>query len=125
MPSFKYTNLNFDQIKGSIKDYLRSNSEFADFYDEKKSTLISISKIASLSKATVIPCINHFCKSRNKYITYVDKPLASFPSNSSRVDALIINKSLEKLISRDLNQYMWSLRLFQTRPDGKKFPYAR
>lgn len=31
MPSFKYTNLNFDQIKGSIKDYLRSNSEFADF----------------------------------------------------------------------------------------------
>ena len=31
MPSFKYTNLNFDQIKDSIKDYLRSNSEFSDF----------------------------------------------------------------------------------------------
>ena len=107
------------------EDLGRKNSEFADFFDEKKSTLISISKIASLSKATVIPCINQFCKSRNKYITYVDKPLTLFPSNNSKADALIINKSLEKLISRDLNQYMWSLRLFQTRPDGKKFPYAR
>ncbi len=107
------------------EDLGNKNSEFAEFFDEKKSTLISISKIASLSKATVIPCINHFCKSRNKYITYVDKPLTLFPSNNSKADALIINKSLEKLISRDLNQYMWSLRLFQTRPDGKKFPYAR
>jgi len=31
MPFTKFTNLDFDQIKTSIKDYLRSNSEFSDF----------------------------------------------------------------------------------------------
>jgi hypothetical protein len=31
MPFTKFTNLDFDQIKTSIKDYLRSNSNFTDF----------------------------------------------------------------------------------------------
>ena len=31
MPFTKYTNLDFDQIKTSIKDYLRANSTFTDF----------------------------------------------------------------------------------------------
>ena len=31
MPVTKFTNLDFDQIKTSIKDYLRSNSKFTDF----------------------------------------------------------------------------------------------
>ena len=31
MPFTKFTNLDFDQIKISIKDYLRANSDFTDF----------------------------------------------------------------------------------------------
>lgn len=31
MPFTKYTNLDYDQIKQSIKDYLRANSDFTDF----------------------------------------------------------------------------------------------
>ena len=31
MPFTKFTNLDFDQIKVSIKDYLRANSTFTDF----------------------------------------------------------------------------------------------
>ena len=31
MPFTKFTNLDFDQIKTSIKDYLRANSTFTDF----------------------------------------------------------------------------------------------
>ena len=31
MPFTKFTNLDFDQIKTSIKDYIRSNSDFTDF----------------------------------------------------------------------------------------------
>ena len=31
MPFTKFTNLNFDQIKESVKDYLRANSDFKDF----------------------------------------------------------------------------------------------
>ena len=44
-------------------------------------------------------------------------------SNDKQKDANTINIALEEIISRDLEQYMWSLRLFQTRPDGKSYPY--
>ena len=40
MPFTKYTNLDFDQIKTSIKDYLRANSTFTDF-DFEGSTFLS------------------------------------------------------------------------------------
>ena len=46
MPSFKYTNLNFDQIKSSIKDYLRSNSDFSDFDFEGSNMSILIDVLA-------------------------------------------------------------------------------
>ena len=31
MPFSNFTNLDFDQIKTSIKDYLRANTKFTDF----------------------------------------------------------------------------------------------
>ena len=53
----------------------------------------------------------------------IDKPLENFPSGNNEADARLINQRLENLISKDLSQYMWSLRLFQTRPEGKTYPY--
>ena len=105
------------------EDLGKDNSVFSKFFDEKKSTLISISKISELSHCSVMPCINYYCPISKKYITYIGKPLENFPSNDKQKDANTINSGLEEIISRDLEQYMWSLRLFQTRPDGKSYPY--
>jgi len=105
------------------EDLGKDNSVFSKFFDEKKSTLVSISKISELSNCSVLPCINYYCPISKKYITYIGKPLENFPSNDKQKDADTINIALEKIISRDLEQYMWSLRLFQTRPDGKSYPY--
>jgi lauroyl-KDO2-lipid IV(A) myristoyltransferase len=129
-------NLSFKKIIKALKtpivfyyigdeDLGKKNSEFANFFDETKYTLISITKIASLSKATVIPCINHYCFSKNKYVTYIDQPIEKFPTGDTSDDAEIINRAFEKLINRNLEQYMWSLRLFQTRPNGQKYPYSK
>ena len=46
MPFTKYTNLDFDQIKASIKDYLRSNSTFTDFDFEGSNFSILIDTLA-------------------------------------------------------------------------------
>jgi lauroyl-KDO2-lipid IV(A) myristoyltransferase len=105
------------------EDLGKDNSVFSKFFDEKKSTLISVSKISELSHCSVMPCINYYCPISKKYITYIGKPLENFPSNDKQKDANTINSGLEEIISRDLEQYMWSLRLFQTRPDGKNYPY--
>jgi len=42
----KYTNLDFDQIKTSIKDYLRSNSDFTDFDFEGSNFSVLIDTLA-------------------------------------------------------------------------------
>lgn len=46
MPFTNYTNLDFDQIKTSIKDYLRSNSTFTDFDFEGSNFSVLIDTLA-------------------------------------------------------------------------------
>src|SRR5210317_1784070 len=46
MPLTKYTNLDFDQIKTSIKDYLRANSTFTDFDFEGSNFSVLIDTLA-------------------------------------------------------------------------------
>ncbi len=46
MPFTKFTNLDFDQIKTSIKDYLRANSDFTDFDFEGSNFSILIDTLA-------------------------------------------------------------------------------
>ncbi len=106
------------------EDLGKENSVFEKFFDEPKSTLISISKIASLSNASVLPCINHYCSITKQYVTYIDRPIENLSPNDMQHNAKLINRSLEKNIERDLDQYMWSLRLFQTRPDDLQYPYG-
>ena len=46
MPFTKFTNLDFDQIKTSIKDYLRTNSDFTDFDFEGSNFSVLIDTLA-------------------------------------------------------------------------------
>ena len=46
MPTTKFTNLDFDQIKTSIKDYLRSNSDFSGFDFEGSNFSVLIDTLA-------------------------------------------------------------------------------
>ena len=46
MPFTKFTNLDFDQIKASIKDYLRANSTFTDFDFEGSNFSVLIDTLA-------------------------------------------------------------------------------
>jgi len=46
MPFTKFTNLDFDQIKSSIKDYIRANSDFTDFDFEGSNFSVLIDTLA-------------------------------------------------------------------------------
>ena len=46
MPFTKFTNLDFDQIKTSIKDYIRANSDFTDFDFEGSNLSVLIDILA-------------------------------------------------------------------------------
>ena len=52
MPVTKFTNLDFDQIKDQIRQYLRSNSNFTDFDFEGSNMSILIDTLAYNSYIT-------------------------------------------------------------------------
>ena len=105
------------------EDLSLKESEFADFFDDRKATLLTIRKLAQLTDCIIIPCINIYDKSSGKYVTYLEDTVTDFPTDSPSKDARTINSCFERLISRSVNQYMWSLRIFQNREKGKNYPY--
>ena len=77
MPFTKYTNLDFDQIKVSIKDYLRANTEFSDFDFEGSNFSVLIDTLA--------------------YNTYITAFNANMTVNESFLDSATLRENVVSL----------------------------
>jgi len=77
MPLVNFSNLNFDQIKTSIKDYLRANSNFTD-YDFEGSNL-----------STIIDTL--------AYNTYITSYNANMVSNEVFIDSATLRENIVSL----------------------------
>ena len=53
------------------------------------------------------------------------KPLENYPTGDEYEDTKIMNQALEELVRIAPQQYMWTLKLFKTRPEGESDPYAQ
>ncbi len=96
---------------------------FAPFFGVQQATLIALGRIARMANASVLPAMTYFEPGTGTYRVVIDPPLEEFPSGDDHQDALTQNRELERLIRRAPDQYMWSFRFFQTRPQGEKNPY--
>ena len=79
MPLVNFANLDFDQIKVSIKDYLRSNSNFTD-YDFEGSNLSTIIDVLA-------------------YNTYITSYNANMVSNEVFIDSATLRENVVSLAS--------------------------
>jgi len=77
MPFTKFTNLDFDQIKTSIKDYLRSNSNFTDFDFEGSNFSIILNTLA--------------------YNTYINAFNANMVANEAFLDSATLRENVISL----------------------------
>ncbi len=77
MPFTKYTNLDFDQIKESIKDYLRANSDFTDFDYEGSNMSVLIDTLA--------------------YNTYITAFNSNMTVNESFLDSAVLRENVVSL----------------------------
>ena len=77
MPLVSFANLDFDQIKTSIKDYLRSNSNFTD-YDFEGSNLSAIIDVLA-------------------YNTYITSYNANMVSNEVFIDSATLRENVVSL----------------------------
>jgi lauroyl/myristoyl acyltransferase len=100
------------------EDISVEDSVFSDFFDTKKTALKSVSKISKITQSKVMPCICTYNIKEHKYIFQVFPELEKFPSDSIENDCSELLSVLEKQIMIDLEQYMWTLRIYKNRPDG-------
>jgi len=105
------------------EDFGARDAVFAPFFGIPTATLTALGRMAKIANAAVLPCFCRMLPWGGGYEVILLPPLADFPGGDEILDAAVMNAALETGIRMMPEQYMWTLKLFQTRPTGDKSPY--
>lgn len=105
------------------EDFGPEHSVFAPFFGVPTATLPTLGRLAALAEADVIPCFTRMLPGGRGYRVLLEPALAGFPSGDPLADAARMNSVLETGLRAAPEQYMWTFRLFRTRPGGAPSPY--
>ena len=108
----------------SDEDLGERNSEFAPFLGATKATLAIPARLAGMTHAVVLPMAPIYDERKKKYITRILPPIEGLGENGPAADARLLNQPLEQLVAETPEQYMWTLKLFKTQPNGENI-YAK
>ncbi|MCY4051905.1 MAG: lysophospholipid acyltransferase family protein [Gammaproteobacteria bacterium] len=100
-----------------------SHTVFAPFFGEPKSTLTTVSRLSIKTGAQVVVFFCLLDAKTGIYKSIVRKPIGDFSKYDELENAKRINQAAEELIRLAPEQYMWTFKLFRTRPDGGTNPY--
>lgn len=100
-------------------------SAFLPLFGVPRASPTSLGRLSHMTHAVVVPCITHFNRKRDRYEVRCYPALKHFPSGDDIEDTRCMNQVIEQMIREAPEQYMWSFRLFQTRPEGEPDLYER
>lgn len=93
---------------------------FAPFFNISTLTYATLGRMATLTKAVVIPC-GCFQRPYGRGFELVFyPPLQNFPINDEQADTARMNQVVEELVREHIDQYMWIHRRFKVRPPGEE-----
>jgi KDO2-lipid IV(A) lauroyltransferase len=104
-------------------DHGVDNSVFVPFFGVAACTLTSVSRLATLGRARVVPFVTEVLPDYRGYKLTVYEPIEDFPSESDVADARRMNAFLEAQILKYPEQYYWVHRRFKHRPPGEAGVY--
>jgi len=105
------------------EDFGARSSVFAPFFGVSRATLTTLGRLAQLTHAAVVPCFTRLLPGGQGYEVILKPALTDFPSGEREADATHMNQAMERGIREMPEQYMWTLKLFKTRPDNELSPY--
>ena len=105
------------------EDFGPQRSVFAPFFGVATATLPTLGRLAARAQADVVPCFTQLLPGGRGYRVILQPALDAFPQGDPDVDAARMNAALEAGIRAAPEQYMWTFRLFRTRPGGAPSPY--
>ncbi|MBA4381739.1 MAG: lipid A biosynthesis acyltransferase [Sideroxydans sp.] len=106
-----------DQDQG-VKD-----GAFIPFFGVPAATMMSVSRIAKMTGAKVVPSITRVLPGGAGYVLTFYPAWENFPSGDDVADARRMNEFIEQRILEMPEQYFWLHKRFKTRPEGEKSFY--
>ncbi|MEW5838825.1 MAG: lysophospholipid acyltransferase family protein [Pseudomonadota bacterium] len=100
------------------EDHGAEHSVFAPFFGVSKATLPLLGRLTAQGDTRVLPFFPRLDAQSGQYHMHIEAPIAAFPSDAQAA-AEAMNRVLENMIRRDPTQYLWSFKLFKTRPEGE------
>ncbi|QDO75698.1 lipid A biosynthesis (KDO)2-(lauroyl)-lipid IVA acyltransferase [Aeromonas caviae] len=99
------------------QDHGREASLFAPFFNHPKATLPALPRLVKLTGARALPVLACYDEQAHGYRLEVEAPYADYPSGDLMADTCRMNDSVERQLCRHPGQYMWFLKIFDTRED--------
>lgn len=96
---------------------------WSPFFGIETATITALGRLSRLSDAAIIPAMTYYNHQLQKYQVKIHPPLENYPSGDDAEDTHKMNRILESMIREHAEQYMWTLRIFKTRPEGELPPY--
>ena len=106
-----------DQDQG-VKDGV-----FIPFFGVPAATMTSVSRIAQMTGAKVVPSITRVLPGGEGYVLTFYPAWENYPSGDDVVDARRMNEFIECRVREMPEQYFWLHKRFKTRPEGEKRYY--
>ncbi len=105
------------------EDFGPKHSVFAPFFGVPTATLPTLGRLAKMTDAVVIPCFGRQLRFGRGSEVVLYPPLENFPTGDEIADAAHMNRAMEAGIRTMPEQYLWTFKLFKTRPDDGPSPY--
>ncbi|WP_200915300.1 lipid A biosynthesis lauroyl acyltransferase [Jeongeupia sp. HS-3] len=99
------------------------NSAFVPFFGVQACTLTSVSRLAKISGARVVPFVTEVLPDYRGYKLTIFERLPDYPSGDDAADARQMNAFLETQVRRLPAQYYWVHKRFKHRPAGEASVY--
>ena len=93
-------------------------SVFAPFFNEQAATWTTLSRLAKITDAIVIPCKTEILSKGKGFKVTFSAPITNFPTGNPLSDAAIMNQAIESLVRDIPDQYFWVHKRFKTQPVG-------
>ena len=106
------------------EDFGDRQSVFVPFFGVPTATLATLGRLAHLTNALVVPCFTRLLPGGRGYEVILKPPLEDFPNGDRTRDAARMNAVLEEGLRSMPEQYLWTFKLFKTRPGQAPSPYG-
>jgi lipid A biosynthesis lauroyl/palmitoleoyl acyltransferase len=106
------------------EDFGERQSVFVPFFGVLTATLATLGRLAQITNALVVPCFTRLLPGGRGYEVILKPPLEDFPDGDRMRDAARMNQVLEDGLRSMPEQYLWTFKLFKTRPGNAPSPYG-